>query len=94
MDARCAAECRDRQTAVVGERRQAARPRCRQRLEPGIGDEAVAVLDRLGEAEIAGAGHRDSVGCDEVGNLGDLAAIMAGDQQAVGNESAMRHAGA
>ena len=93
VDAGVAAEGVDLDAAVVRERRQAAGPRRRVRLDPGVADEALLGLGRLGQPERAGGDDGERVGREEVGDLRELAGVVGRHHQPVAGE-APRHASA
>ncbi len=56
-----AAQCRDTEPGIIGQCRQAARPRRRQRLDARIADEIGRVLHRFRQAQRTGRYHRDAM---------------------------------
>ena len=84
MDAGPAVQCIDTQAAVVADRGQAAEVRGRTRLQLRIVDEGRANLLRLGQVEVERGDRLDAVGLQQVGNLDELAAIVAGDDDLAG----------
>ena len=81
VDAGRAAQCRDAEAGIVGQRRQAGRGGRRQRLEPRVADEIVRGLLRLRQAKRAGGHARDAVRRAQVGDLAQLAGIVGGDHR-------------
>ena len=71
------------QTRIVGQGRQAGGIGRRPGLDQGIGLEAVAVFDRLGQAEFAGRGRGDPEGRQQIRDLAQLARVVGGDDQPV-----------
>ncbi len=81
IDAGRPAECRDAKAAVVGERGEVRGLRRGKRLQFRVRAEGLAGFLRLVEAEIAGRHRLDAEGRKQIGNLADLAGIVACDDK-------------
>ena len=88
VDAGGAAERVDLDAEIVGEGGQAAGGRGGVRLDAGVADEGLLGLRRLGEAERGGRDDLDREGREQVGDLGELAAVVGGDHQPPAREPA------
>ncbi len=77
INAGCAAQRLDAEAAVVGERRKLRRLRGGEGLEFRILAESLAGLVGLGKTEIGGGNDFDVQRREKVGNLADLAGIVA-----------------
>ena len=81
IDAGCAIQSADAEAAVIRQRRQAARPGCRLRLQPRIAGEGRLRLIRLGKPEVTGRHHMDIPGLQQRPDLGELPRIVACQHQ-------------
>ena len=78
------------QAAVVGERNLPAGQGGGAGLEFGIGGESGAGFLGLGQAEVAGRTESPGIGTQQIGDLADLAFVVAGDHQGIAGKAARR----
>ncbi len=82
----------DAEAGIVRQRRQAARPRSRQRLDARVADEVRCVLRRFRQAQRTRRDHRNGVRAQQIGEFRELAGIVAGqDKPRAAGEPARHH---
>ena len=81
MHARRAVQRGDAEAEIVGQRRQAARGRRRQRLDPGVAGEVGGVFLRFRQAEIAGGDDLDPKRAQQRLDFAQLAFVVAGQDE-------------
>jgi hypothetical protein len=82
----------DREAGIVGKGGQLCRFGGGDRLDPGIGMEAVAGLLGLFKAKLAGRARFDAMRRQQFAHFGELPGIVGGDHELAGDSAVVGHA--